>query len=396
MKPSILFVTNAANWPLTDGKRQRTWFLIEALSKKYVVDLLLLGPESEKVQVEKSKSSINNLYFVDLKKYTFHQPGHPSFLISKEKKKQNNLIYNAINQLVVNANEKMHYSYVFSRYLDPLLEFPFLLQYKTVCDIDDVYSEKTVTRIKSETDFLRKLKLKVLFFLGLKKVENVLGRIDFPIIVKKTDANFPKLKQAQCIPNLPFGFYVEKNENPVVAANLINSSLTHYGFIGKLSYRPNYDGLIDFITTVWNPLMEKTSNAKFIIAGSGVMPEVLKTVIANSKNIEVLGFVEKTVLFWDKIDVLIVPIAEGGGSNIKVAEAFMYGKSVMASPFASRGYEEFIASDFFILPEKTEDWITEMLSFNKTSDTKQKEIAATANTHFDLEKWNQLVLHLMP
>ena len=26
MKPSILFVTNAANWPLTDGKRQRTWF----------------------------------------------------------------------------------------------------------------------------------------------------------------------------------------------------------------------------------------------------------------------------------------------------------------------------------------------------------------------------------
>jgi hypothetical protein len=53
MKPSILFVTTSSNWPLTDGKRQRTWFLIEALSEKFNVDLLFIGYQSEKNQIEK-------------------------------------------------------------------------------------------------------------------------------------------------------------------------------------------------------------------------------------------------------------------------------------------------------------------------------------------------------
>ena len=62
-KPSILFLTTSANWPLTDGKRQRTWFLLKALSVKYTVDVLLIGYQDDKNQFNITTSSTNKLYF---------------------------------------------------------------------------------------------------------------------------------------------------------------------------------------------------------------------------------------------------------------------------------------------------------------------------------------------
>ena len=63
MKPSLLFITTSSNWPLTDGKRQRTWFLVEALSLRFNVDLLLIGYQNDKEQIEKSTNTIKNLFF---------------------------------------------------------------------------------------------------------------------------------------------------------------------------------------------------------------------------------------------------------------------------------------------------------------------------------------------
>ena len=64
LKKSILFVSAAASWPLTDGKRQRTWFLIEALSKLYNVDFLFIGFESEKKTKEQQSKNYRKLFFI--------------------------------------------------------------------------------------------------------------------------------------------------------------------------------------------------------------------------------------------------------------------------------------------------------------------------------------------
>ncbi len=393
MKPSILFVTTSSNWPLTDGKRQRTWFLIEALSEKFKVDLLLIGYSNEREQIEKSTKSINKLFFFDLANSNLPEVGYPNFLISKKQKGKNNFILIQIQNLFLELNTKYQYSFVFSRYLWPLLILPLPKEIKVVCDIDDVYFEAQKSRIQKETNFLRKLKLQTLFILGSLKVKKLLTRIDVPIIVKESDRSFYGLKKAVCLPNIPFGYYIDKEMSSY--KNPIDSPLNsiNFGFIGKLSYRPNQQGLINFINSVWNPLMQNKSNARLVIAGSGEISKILQTTIDASKNIDLLGFVETPEFFWNQVSVLVVPIAEGGGSNIKVAEAFIYGKMVIAHPFASRGYESFIDSGFLILPKDNQEWIRSLTAIEIPSAPQSQFLSTKAKQLFDLENWNQILLN---
>ena len=390
-RPSVLFVTTSSNWPLTDGKRQRTWFLIEALSKKYDVDLLLIGFESDKKQVEESTSSVKNLYYIDLKDSIFFQPGYPSLLLSKKEKEKKAIFFQEIKEFLTFNDVENKYSFLFSRYLQPLFAMPFLSKIKVVCDIDDVYFEVQKSRIQKEALFLRKIKLQVLFFLGSAKIKKVLKQLTVPIIVKESDRSFFGLQNAVCLPNLPFGFYINPKISPFPTI-ITQPQELQFGFIGKLSYRPNYQGLIDFIHSVWNPIMQTEFNARFIIAGSGEIPEELRKVIESSKNIVLLGFVESAKLFWNQISVLVVPIAEGGGSNIKIAEAFINGKTVIAHQFSARGYDSFFNDSCLYIPQTNKDWIQVMTSLQQPSNEQIEATAIKARSLFDLENWNQTFL----
>ena len=391
MKPSILFISISSNWPLTDGKRQRTWFLIEALSKKFNVDLLFIGYQSEKEQIEKSTNSINKLFFFDLANSKLPDIGYPNFLISKKQKSKNEFILNQIQNLFLDLHANQKYSFVFSRYIWPLLILVLPKEVKVVCDIDDVYFEAQKSRIQNETNFLRKLKLQVLFVFGTKNVKKLLNRIDIPIIVKESDRTFYGLEKAVCVPNIPFGFYIDK-ESTIHNTSINPANTMKFGFIGKLSFRPNYLGLIEFINSIWNPLIKIKSEIRLVIAGSGEMPEILKSAIEKSQNIDFIGFVESPEIFWNQISILIVPIDEGAGSNIKLAEAFIHGKAVIANPFASRGYENFIDSPYLILPKNNEEWIKSMASINVISSDQSNILSTKAKKLFDLKNWNQTLL----
>ena len=44
----------------------------------------------------------------------------------------------------------------------------------------------------------------------------------------------------------------------------------------------------------------------------------------------------------ESLDVILLPIMDGGGSNLKTAEAILSGKKVVATTFAFRGYEQYL------------------------------------------------------
>jgi hypothetical protein len=228
-----------------------------------------------------------------------------------------------------------------------------------------------------------------LYFLELKKIKSILNRIDIPIIVKETDRKYYGLNYAYCLQNLPFSYYTKNKKLNIDKHKEINSQKLVFGFIGKLSYGPNYKGLIHFIDSVWNSYIENNSHAELLIAGSGEIPQKLNEVINSSKNIDLIGFVETPELFWNKISVLIVPIAEGGGSNIKIAEAFIYGKKVIAHPFASRGYDGFLESGHLILPKDIDSWIKAISSARISSSEEVDHLIQKAKFYFDLDQWNE-------
>lgn len=78
-----------------------------------------------------------------------------------------------------------------------------------------------------------------------------------------------------------------------------------------------------------------TPDAAYEIVGSGF--EAAKSL--ESANVRVVGGVEDVGEYYGKADFVIAPVFRGAGMKVKVAEAMMYGKTVVGSREAFEGYD---------------------------------------------------------
>ena len=100
---------------------------------------------------------------------------------------------------------------------------------------------------------------------ALAQVEKLIRRIDLSFIVKESDRNYKNLQNAVCLPNLPFGYYINDDLEDKTITSLQNNQPVSIGFIGKLSYRPNYQSLINFINKIWKPIIKSGFSGLLLI-----------------------------------------------------------------------------------------------------------------------------------
>ncbi len=127
---------------------------------------------------------------------------------------------------------------------------------------------------------------------------------------------------------LPNGFDIP-NELPVRNPG----TPPQIGFVGTFKYPPNRDGARWFIENVWPLIQEKFPQARLRLAGDGGEKYF------SGKNIDVLGWVadmEKEMANWS---LAIVPVLVGGGTRIKILEAFSRKCPVVSTALGAYGYD---------------------------------------------------------
>ena len=154
-------------------------------------------------------------------------------------------------------------------------------------------------------------------------------------------------------------FFRKFNASVVIAANGIwprkpPIGLDHWAsrlsglrtalFVGS-GHPPNANGFFEMTV----PDLGFLSPDERIVVVGGVAQQIasdrrfLRRVDINDARIELLGVQDGVTLsaLIELADVVILPIIEGGGTNIKTAEALYNRKRIVATPFAFRGYEHF-------------------------------------------------------
>ncbi len=109
-------------------------------------------------------------------------------------------------------------------------------------------------------------------------------------------------------------------------------------FVGALDYPPNKEGIVRFCREVL-PLLRVTAPAPFrvLIVGRNPGSDVLE--LANRKDVEVVANPPDISGFYRAADVCIAPIYAGGGTRIKILEAFSFAKPVVATAIGAEGLE---------------------------------------------------------
>lgn len=116
-------------------------------------------------------------------------------------------------------------------------------------------------------------------------------------------------------------------------------------FVGS-AHPPNISG---FFETLGDTLGFLPPDRKICIVGSVGPhivghPDFLRWEPLNASRVCMFGLVDDAVLAALKTlaHVIILPITEGGGSNIKTAEALYSGKYVIGTPTSFRGFDDFL------------------------------------------------------
>jgi glycosyltransferase involved in cell wall biosynthesis len=107
-------------------------------------------------------------------------------------------------------------------------------------------------------------------------------------------------------------------------------------FVGNLTYAPNAEAASVLVEAIL-PRVERRLSRRVRVTLVGRHHPGLKRLIG--PNVELAGFVSDLGPRYAAADVVVVPLKHGGGTRIKLLEAFAWGVPVVASRAAAAGLE---------------------------------------------------------
>jgi glycosyltransferase involved in cell wall biosynthesis len=107
-------------------------------------------------------------------------------------------------------------------------------------------------------------------------------------------------------------------------------------FVGSLNWYPNVDAVLFLLGEVWPLLQARVPDARLDIVGSAPPASVLR-LAASLTNVRVHGFVNDVRPLIEGAAVYVCPIRDGGGTKLKLLDAFAMEKCVVAHPISCEG-----------------------------------------------------------
>ena len=107
-------------------------------------------------------------------------------------------------------------------------------------------------------------------------------------------------------------------------------------FVGTLGYYPNEDAVLHFCTEVL-PLIRRASRQpiRVMIVGTGATAAIRQ--LSDLPEVELIGPVPDVAPWYGRADTAIIPVRAGGGTRIKVLEAFCHECPVVSTSIGIEG-----------------------------------------------------------
>jgi glycosyltransferase involved in cell wall biosynthesis len=109
-------------------------------------------------------------------------------------------------------------------------------------------------------------------------------------------------------------------------------------FVGSLNWYPNVDAVLFLLREVWPLLQARVPGIELDIVGSAPPASVLR-LASSLTNVRVHGFVNDVRPLIEGAAVYVCPIRDGGGTKLKLLDAFAMEKCVVAHPISCEGIE---------------------------------------------------------
>lgn len=366
---NILFIANLVPCPLDNGGKIKTFTSIKILSQKYTVDLLcfyeredeyeagkMLEPYCRSIKMlpirvttkEHTKyiiyQAIKTLFSpVPLNVYKYHKEIMEDAICDFMRRYKYHIVY--FNILQVYSYKKM------IKALDPNIKFILDAQNCETLILQRYYKE-TKNIIKKIYLYIETLKLEKYECRAVKDVDKLIllsneDRLELEKLCKR------KLK-CDIIPiavNPPEKIKCIEKKNINKPLNIL--------FLGTLTWAPNNEGIIWFLEKVMPRLEQVLDDFKLYIVGKNPGKRVCELASKNS-HIELTGYVESVDVYFEKCDLMIVPLFIGSGQRVKIIESFSKGMPVISTSIGAEGLE-YIDGETILIADDAESFLDKIV-----------------------------------
>ena len=196
----------------------------------------------------------------------------------------------------------------------------------SVLDVDDIASSVYRLRMSQSRTFAGRFRQYRKMVLWTRAEKFLTERFDAVCVCSPLDRE--KLGGSEKVFVLPNGFDAPK-KLPIRPP----SRPPQIGFVGTFVYWANCDGVRWFIQNVWPAVLAKFPQARLRLAGEGGQN------IFKGQNIDALGWVEDMETEMGNWSLAIVPLLAGGGTRIKILEAFSRKCPVVSTAIGAFGHD---------------------------------------------------------
>jgi len=109
-------------------------------------------------------------------------------------------------------------------------------------------------------------------------------------------------------------------------------------FVGSLNWYPNVDAVLFLLREVWPIAKRRHPDLRCEIVGSAP-PQSVLSFASGLTDVRVHGFLEDVRPLMDAATLYVCPIRDGGGTKLKLLDAFAMEKCVIAHPIACEGID---------------------------------------------------------
>jgi glycosyltransferase involved in cell wall biosynthesis len=153
------------------------------------------------------------------------------------------------------------------------------------------------------------------------------------------------------------------------------------GFSGNLEYHPNITAVRFFATQVWQVLKMKHASLVWRLIGKN--PHAVQDLVGADPRIELTGEVADALPEIARACIAIAPLLAGSGTRVKIMEAWAAARPVISSPVGAEGLP-IVNGENIVLAESPGEWVDQVLKLLGCPEQRRK-LGAAGRAVFERE-----------
>ena len=336
-RQSILAITSEVPWPLDTGGHLRSYHVLRRLAARFHLRLLVPG-----IDVPKNTTDAMAVAGIDVRVVPVRRDGRAqraAHVLSSAARGVPYVLYarhdrSEMHRALAEEVRQRSWDAIYCDHLDSFVYVDDVPQHRVVGDLHNVYSLLARRTADEQSNPLVRLYLKREARLLDRMERRAAARADVLMTVSQQEQDHFHHLGARRVEVVPNGVDVDRYAGLPLAAR---SGAPVVLYIGTMSWRSNAAAAIYLATSVMPAIRKRIPHAKLRIVGRDPLPEVRE--LARDGQVEVTGTVPDVIPHLAEAHALAVPLESGGGTRLKILEAFAAGLPVVSTPVGAEGIE---------------------------------------------------------